>query len=256
MTKTSELRVLWAPPCSGPWAKISLNGQGKVSVRPAITEAVKALNSSLIAFNYVTRAHDTGAFNCRPIASSGLPSLHSYGIALDINWQTNPFQRKLKTDMPREMVNAILAIRTNNGRQVWGWGGNYSGNKDAMHYEIVCSPRDLATGINWSTVKGRETPDPGPASPVIPQPDPNVANLIAIAKGIAEAKKKVLRQGDKGDAVKWLQAGINKLSGANLAVDGDFGGRTTEAVKNLQRWFHLVVDGIVGPRTWEILFPS
>jgi hypothetical protein len=62
--------------------------------------------------------------------------------------------------MPRAMVNAVLAVRTNQGLPVWRWGGNYTGNKDAMHYELVCSPAELAAGIKWSTVPGSAPPDP------------------------------------------------------------------------------------------------
>lgn len=36
--------------------------------------------------------------------------------------------------------------------RVWGWGGNHRTVKDAMHYEIVCTPEDLAGGIDWDTV--------------------------------------------------------------------------------------------------------
>lgn len=97
---TAQLRQVWAPRCRGPWARVSLNGAGKVSVRPAIVEAVKALNACLIYYRYYTRAADTGCYVCRPIASSGNWSLHAFAIALDINWKNNPFMRRLITDMP------------------------------------------------------------------------------------------------------------------------------------------------------------
>jgi hypothetical protein len=45
------------------------------------------------------------------------------------------------------MIDDIKAIRTGNGKQVWRWGGDYRGNKDAMHFENIVSPADLATGI-------------------------------------------------------------------------------------------------------------
>jgi len=171
MMSTAQLRSAWAPSCQGPWATVALYGKGKVSVRPTIVEAVKALDACLRTHNYRTRQADTGAYNCRVIASSGNKSLHSYGIALDINWQTNPFLRRLTTDMPKAMRTAILAIRTNNGKQVWGWGGNYAGSKDAMHWEIVCRPSDLAHGIDRSTVPSWSTPmRPAPTSEPTPKP--------------------------------------------------------------------------------------
>jgi D-alanyl-D-alanine carboxypeptidase len=164
----SSLRYWWAPACRGPWVTISLYGSGRVTVRPAITDAVKAINKILSAYRYTTRYADTGAYNCRRVTGGSTYSLHAYGIAMDINWQSNPYSSVLRTDMFRygdgRMPYRFEAIRTNNGKQVWRWGGWFSGNKDAMHLEITCSPSDLRTGINWSTVYGGSTSVAPPAS--------------------------------------------------------------------------------------------
>lgn len=80
-------------------------------------------------------------------------------------------------------------------------------------------------------------------------------DLVAIARAIEAAKRQVLRRGSRGDAVKWAQVGINNLSGRGLTVDGDFGPATEKAVIDLQRWCHLSVDGVIGPRMWGILYP-
>ena len=45
---------------------------------------------------------------------------------------------------------------------------------------------------------------------------------------------------------------LNK-HGFNLTVDGDFGNKTEEAVKQFQRRLNLTVDGIVGSKTFEAL---
>lgn len=64
------------------------------------------------------------------------------------------------------------------------------------------------------------------------------------------AKDPVLAKGSKGDAVEALQ----KLLGfKDKDVDGDFGGKTFDAVKSFQRKSKLVVDGRVGPATWAAL---
>ena len=42
-----------------------------------------------------------------------------------------------------------------NGKTVFRWGGDYSRTKDTMHYEIICSPSDLATGIDPATIPRR-----------------------------------------------------------------------------------------------------
>ena len=148
MQTTSQLRQLWAPACNAAnCVTVPLYGEGRVTVDRRTVEAVRALNACLQAHRYPTRRNDTGAYNCRKITGGSGYSLHSYGIALDINWTTNPYGPRLITDMPSAMVNDIKAIRTKGGAAVWRWGGDYRRNKDAMHYEVACSPAALATGI-------------------------------------------------------------------------------------------------------------
>ncbi|MEZ2744269.1 N-acetylmuramidase domain-containing protein [Halopseudomonas bauzanensis] len=64
-----------------------------------------------------------------------------------------------------------------------------------------------------------------------------------------------LRLGDKGQAVRDLQAGLNR-AGADLYVDGDFGEKTEAAVMDLQRRTGLVVDGLAGTKTLQALAGS
>lgn len=159
---TSTLRNLYAPACSR---------KGRLYLA-----AYHALDTVMHRHGYRPRAGVTGAYNCRKITGGTGYSLHAYGVgdiftfwtgvrcatslAVDINWDTNPYGPRLVTDMPRAMIDDILAIRTNSGAQVFRWGGYYRGNKDAMHFEIVCSPTDLATGIDPKTVRGAITPTP------------------------------------------------------------------------------------------------
>ena len=48
---------------------------------------------------------------------------------------------------------------------------------------------------------------------------------------------------------RWVQAGLNRIDGARLAVDGISGVLTRAAVRNFQSRRGLAVDGIVGPIT-------
>lgn len=150
---TSALRREWAPHCpdASKRTTVDLYGDGRVNVLRDIVPAVEALDACLRAHGYRTRRADTGAYNCRRITGGTGYSLHAYGIALDINWQSNPYGPRLVTDMPRPMVDAIKAIRTNTGAQVWRWGGDYRTNKDAMHFEVVCTRADIASGIAGTT---------------------------------------------------------------------------------------------------------
>lgn len=61
--------------------------------------------------------------------------------------------------------------------------------------------------------------------------------------------------GSNGDEVKTLQQLLNN-SGYNLAVDGQFGQKTQQAVKDYQKKNGLTVDGIVGNNTWSSLTGS
>jgi peptidoglycan hydrolase-like protein with peptidoglycan-binding domain len=65
-----------------------------------------------------------------------------------------------------------------------------------------------------------------------------------------------IKLGDTGDDVKRLQrvfARAKELAPAD--VDGVFGAKTDQAVRDLQQSNGLVVDGIVGPITWSKVHP-
>lgn len=149
MRTTAQVRALWNPACT--------------EHREQMRVAYRALDNVMAKWGYRPRAGVTGAANCRHITGGSGYSLHAYfdgglfsfwtgatvtmAVAVDVNWDKNPYGRRLVTDMPRGMVDEILAIRTTGDVPVWGWGGNYSGNKDAMHFEILASAHELAAGV-------------------------------------------------------------------------------------------------------------
>jgi peptidoglycan hydrolase-like protein with peptidoglycan-binding domain len=65
-------------------------------------------------------------------------------------------------------------------------------------------------------------------------------------------KLPTIRQGSSGSSVRVLQQLLN-FKDLCLRVDGDFGSRTEEAVKEFQRIHNLPVDGIVDAQTWHHL---
>lgn len=73
-------------------------------------------------------------------------SNHAWGLAVDINAPTNPYGRRLVTDMPDWMPAMWKACG-------FGWGGDYRSVKDAMHYEYMRRPenvaQDLATAVRY-----------------------------------------------------------------------------------------------------------
>lgn len=62
----------------------------------------------------------------------------------------------------------------------------------------------------------------------------------------------ILKKGSRGNNVKKLQHALNE-KGYCLTADGIFGNRTLEAVKAFQKANGLMVDGIVGKKTWAVL---
>jgi D-alanyl-D-alanine carboxypeptidase len=69
-------------------------------------------------------------YSCRCISGSDNPSNHSWGLAVDINAPSNPYTSPLVTDMPGWMPDLW-------NQYGFRWGGDYSGSKDAMHYEFM-----------------------------------------------------------------------------------------------------------------------
>ncbi|MEC4818745.1 MAG: peptidoglycan-binding domain-containing protein [Scytonema sp. PMC 1069.18] len=63
----------------------------------------------------------------------------------------------------------------------------------------------------------------------------------------------VLRAGTQGAAVLLLQQLLEAQSYRTYGLDGIFGSKTEQAVKNYQTNQGLVVDGIVGEKTWAKL---
>jgi hypothetical protein len=86
-------------------------------------------------------------YSCRAISGSSSPSNHSWGLALDINAPSNPYTSPLVTDMPDWMPDLWNAYG-------WRWGGDYSGDQDAMHYEYMGSVTDCAHDTNRARDNG------------------------------------------------------------------------------------------------------
>jgi peptidoglycan hydrolase-like protein with peptidoglycan-binding domain len=69
----------------------------------------------------------------------------------------------------------------------------------------------------------------------------------------ADQSEPILKKGSKGLPVRRLQNRMTLAEFDTGGVDGHFGAKTETAVKELQEQAALVVDGIVGPATWEVV---
>ncbi len=199
----SRLRQLWKTfECEEAKMVVVPFGPDRIRIAPPSAPAWEALAAVLRHHHYDIRTTDADSFNCRNIKGTNQKSLHSYGIALDINCNTNPYlrtpdKRKVRfsnqatqaergedvrlgtadTDMTPELIADALAIRTKGGQQVLEWGGSWESVKDSMHFEIGVSPEELTTGIDTATVAGWDEPESGqtPGMSTVPVPPPAAA---------------------------------------------------------------------------------
>lgn len=166
MRSTAQLRALHGPVCGGGMVTIAFGTAGaRVTVRPYTVGVWRAVEAIMVRYGYLIRQVDTGAYNCRRITGGTGYSLHAYLIAVDVNWTTNPYGSRLVTDMPPAMIAEIKALRTRGGHPVLRWGGDYSSVKDAMHFEVVASPAELALGLTVQPAPSEEDDVITPTSP-------------------------------------------------------------------------------------------
>ena len=111
-------------------------------VRAELAELVELLVTETKARGYqfgtpADPSYGCWGYSCRAISGTSSPSNHSWGLAVDINAPANPYTSPLVTDMPNWMPELWNAYG-------FRWGGDYSGDQDAMHYEYMGSVADAA----------------------------------------------------------------------------------------------------------------
>lgn len=129
-------------------------------------------------------------YSCRQISGTNTPSNHSWGLAVDINAPSNPYTSPLVTDMPGWMPDLWNAYG-------FRWGGDYSGSKDAMHYEFMGSVADAANETNRARAAGLGG---GGSTPTPPEDDlpysPEQLTQYAASGFARGAKTELLAVGD------------------------------------------------------------
>lgn len=140
--------------------------------------------------------------------------------------------------------------------------GNTSGSSNSNGGMVMQRGRNAGqiVGVIHAPGLARVQAEPPKNPPPPPTPAAIGGNdLVQVAAALAFCKLAVVGVGHvvEGPAVRFVQTGINalRIPGLLLAVDGQFGIATADAVRWVQATHGLVADGQVGPATWHLLFP-
>lgn len=226
----------WGQPCTAARATVTLT-YARVTVDARIAELVGLVMRACEARGYIFRAADTGAYNCRKIAGTNTWSNHAWALAIDVNWQSNPYTTAWRTDIPDWMHNLW-------NRYGFAWGGDYTGGKrDFMHFEFMGTPQQaqLALALARAELAGvtpLPTPVPTPASKVDQStPFPySRGQYFGLITGPAESHGGI--DAAEKAYVRYIQVRLQQEGFApNVPgwADGIFEQPTADAVANWQR---------------------
>jgi len=118
--------VIWLPLSWGHSLRVtSVNG---VAARLAeVSGELDALPAAIKRYAYPS----AGTYNCRTVADTGEPSMHSWGAAIDINSAYGEYWLWPRATSPGTMPPEIIEIFERHG---FIWGGKWS-HYDTMHFE-------------------------------------------------------------------------------------------------------------------------
>lgn len=123
------------------------------------------------------------------------------------------------------------------------WGVHINVSGEPWHIQ----PVEIDGHTSWVSA-GRKRPVagydiPGEQAPPPPPPAPSKRATLSITSPRTAQSKQLVRE---------AQTILNKAN-QKITVDGWFGSQTDRAVRNVQKFFGLEIDGIVGPKTWALL---
>ena len=126
----SQISAFMGPPGSN-LTTFNLFGHD-VTVNEKIVPFLDRVQKEVNAANTGYSFDDIQTFNIRPKVWGGGQSLHSWGIAIDINPSRNPYQMgnwgAPQTDIPGPIIDIFK-------KYGFAWGGDWPGERDSMHFE-------------------------------------------------------------------------------------------------------------------------
>lgn len=113
-----------------------------ITVHKKAAESIQNAMHELAQSGFVVKG--IGSYNWRDmVGASGKRSMHSYGLAIDINAEDNPFikNNKVLYGTTWDPSTNEYAIDQNDAniliKHGWYWGGNWHSSKDYMHFSVT-----------------------------------------------------------------------------------------------------------------------
>lgn len=218
------------PHCQPGKQKAVSAGGIRVTVRAEIAELVGNLLSATDKI-YNLNGSYTGGYNCRPIAGSSTASNHSWGLAIDINYNKNP-RTASTANFHSEIPPKVVAMWNDCG---FFWGGFYNHSSDTMHFEYIGNPASVAKNLAKAKAYNQgSTPKP---TPVPPTPAGLAVSVAVVLKASLADPKSTTGMPTAGakEMVKVVEDALvaEGLLDAKYA-DGLFGSNTVAAYKKYQ----------------------
>lgn len=168
-----------------------------------------------------------GGHNYRYIAGTTTWSRHARGIAIDLNWSRHPQgANNTFSAADEKVIHNLLKKYSYKGTPLIRWGGDYTGKKDEMHFELNQS---LTSCL--AAVKLLQAPRP-------------IGTYRLGARTLKLASPLM-----RGNDVLFIQRFIGSRQAGK--ADGIFGADTKRGVQWYQQMRGIQDDGIVGDQTWR-----
>jgi hypothetical protein len=160
---------------------------------------------------------------------------------------------------PIPAVNGKDPGRHNRDADTWLRSGGHYGHEHVpgnVHWDPAYTTEEVELVMADAPKKSKRRSSPKTAGKAATKrarmtrekvPAPVEVSEVLVSRQDAVDNVPTLRQGDSGTFVRVLQRYLG------IKVDGDFGPTTDAAVRVFQKENGLVVDGVVGRRTWEVL---
>jgi len=187
---------------------------------------------------------------------SGLPDLPT-GLNLGqggLPSVSRPTLRYLdKGPQVRYMQGRLLAHRFNPGPI----DGDFGPRTLTEVHKFQTARKLVSDGIvgpaTWSELEKNAGPHAPKPNPIVTTLTPTIKPPPPPAKFNTRCTSQVLRRGARNNCVAPLQRRLNALGFDAGTPDGAFGPKTERAVRDFQSNRKLLIDGVVGPKTWSEL---